>query len=104
MRLAFDQILDDYADRPWMDASLRHGAASRVAWDDLRAAQREGRWSDAVGQGRRLARHPAAVRALAAVLAQRRRARRRARGGVSRQAVQTGAVDAPGAVAVPGFP
>lgn len=78
MRSAFDRIMADYADRPWMDGALRDGASARVTWDDLRAALRARRWGEAAERGRWLARRPAAVRATALVLDQRRRARRRA--------------------------
>lgn len=78
MRSAFERILEDHAAKDWMDPSLRDGALARVVWDDLRAAQRASRWRDAAGCSWWLVRRPSALRAVVAVLAQRRRARRRA--------------------------
>ncbi|MEJ5866160.1 glycosyltransferase family 2 protein [Pseudokineococcus sp. 5B2Z-1] len=78
MRSAFERIIEDHSQKSWMDQALRDGALARVVWDDLRAAQRSSRWRDAAGSAWWLVRRPAAVGAVGSVLAQRRRARRRA--------------------------
>jgi len=79
MRQAFERILDDYAERPWMSTRLRDGALSRVIWDDLREAQAARQWGTVVHKGRWFLNRPHAVGALARVLHQRHRARRRGR-------------------------
>ncbi|WP_298992050.1 glycosyltransferase family A protein [uncultured Pseudokineococcus sp.] len=39
MRASFENILSEYAARPWMSVRLRDSALSRVMWDDMRLAQ-----------------------------------------------------------------
>ncbi|MEJ5914120.1 glycosyltransferase family 2 protein [Pseudokineococcus sp. 1T1Z-3] len=78
MREHFTTILASVDERPWMTPALRQGAWSRVVWDDLRLAQAERRWRDALGSAGWFARRPAAVGALVRVLRRRRQARRRA--------------------------
>jgi serine O-acetyltransferase len=57
------EIMDRYADRPWMTARLRNEVAAVHAWDDVRSALREQRRRDALEAGVRLAR-PGRLRAL----------------------------------------
>lgn len=78
MRAAFDRILQDYAERPWMSRGVRSGALSRVTWDDLRTAQRAHDAPSALRHAAWFASHPAASLALLRVLRQRARCRARA--------------------------
>jgi glycosyltransferase involved in cell wall biosynthesis len=74
-RESVQQILDDYAGRPWMKRSLREGVLGRMAWDYLRLAAHERRWMDVTKHASWLAVHPAGLPSVLRMLALRRRGR-----------------------------
>lgn len=76
MRQCFEQIVTDYADRPWMTPGAVDASFSRVRWDDLRTAQRSRDVRGVAAQVRWFVQHPHAVSALRRLLLQRRAARR----------------------------
>lgn len=75
MRRCFDDIMNTYADRPWLSRSVWARSYARVHWDDLRHFEHEHNWAGVAGELSWFVQHPAALPAARALLVQRRRAR-----------------------------
>lgn len=76
VRSCFDTIMASYADRAWLTPRVYAASYARFRWDDLRAAQRERDVRGAARAAAWFARYPQSLPALAALLRQRRHARR----------------------------
>lgn len=70
------QVLDGYADSPWMTDAVRYGVLSRTRWDDLRLAMATGERGTALRHAAWLGLHPRALGPLWQTLQLRRAARR----------------------------
>jgi hypothetical protein len=75
MRTAVDGFVDAFADRPWYTERLRRRWRSRLAWDQMRAAQRAGDRTALTDGAKWFAANPDVAPALGALLAHRRRTR-----------------------------
>ena len=71
------EVLRDYADRPWCTPRVLHDWETSMTWDAARAAQHEGNLVLAMRRLARIVVHPSRVRGLAGVLLFRWRGRRR---------------------------
>ncbi len=85
MRRCVNQILADYSGRPWMTSRVVEGTLGRIAWDQMRAAEREKRYADALRHATWLATHPAGARCVLELLSLRNQGRRLTRGRKDRR-------------------